>query len=279
MMLGMTPPNPARTPAPRPPRLATAALPVALAAVVALAGCGGPSRPAAPAVPAASAPAASSPAPSRGPASAPVDLSGAPAYAAIARTDVTVRSKPGGGDIVALFPRKNPWGSPVPFLVRSASRDQSGHTWLKVLLPRKPNESTGWVRRDQVTLTGISRRAEVDLSARTLRLFKGDRVEQVYRVAVGKPSTPTPTGTFFVSLKLRPPQISTTYGAWALGLSAYSPVLNQFGTGDGQIALHGWANLGDLGLAVSHGCVRLDNQAVSTLAAELPLGAPVTIRA
>jgi lipoprotein-anchoring transpeptidase ErfK/SrfK len=167
----------------------------------------------------------------------------------------------------------------VPFLVRSASRDQAGNTWLKVLLPRKPNGSTGWVRRDQVTLTGISRHAEVDLSARTLRLFQGDRVERVYQVAVGKPGTPTPTGTFFVTLKLRPPQISTTYGAWALGLSAYSPVLNQFGTGDGQIALHGWANLGDLGLAVSHGCVRLDNQAVSTLAAELPLGAPVTIRA
>jgi lipoprotein-anchoring transpeptidase ErfK/SrfK len=98
-------------------------------------------------------------------------------------------------------------------------------------------------------------------------------------VAVGAPDTPTPTGEFYVTVHLRPPQISPIYGAWALGLSAYSDVLDQFGTGDGQIALHGWSNLADLGQAVSHGCVRLDNQAISSLAQALPIGSPVTIRA
>jgi lipoprotein-anchoring transpeptidase ErfK/SrfK len=98
-------------------------------------------------------------------------------------------------------------------------------------------------------------------------------------VGIGRSFTPTPTGRFFVTVKLRPPQISAVYGAWALGLSGYSEVLEQFGAGDGQIALHGTADPGDLGKQVSNGCVRVDNQAITALARTLPLGTPVVIRA
>ena len=97
-------------------------------------------------------------------------------------------------------------------------------------------------------------------------------------VGIGHQATPTPTGSFYVTVKLRPPQISAVYGAWALGLSGYSDVLEQFGTGDGQIALHGTADPSDLGREVSSGCVRLDNEAITILARMLPLGTPVTIR-
>jgi lipoprotein-anchoring transpeptidase ErfK/SrfK len=55
-------------------------------------------------------------------------------------------------------------------------------------------------------------------------------------------------------------------------------VLEQFGSGDGQIALHGTDDLGDLGQEVSNGCVRMANEAITALANSLPLGAPVTIR-
>ena len=101
--------------------------------------------------------------------------------------------------------------------------------------------------------------------------------EEAGAAAVGRPSKPTPTGQFYVTVKLRPPQISPVYGAWALALSGFSNVLDQFGTGDGQIALHGTSNTAEIGQAVSHGCVRLDNQVVTTLAKLLPLGTPVTI--
>jgi lipoprotein-anchoring transpeptidase ErfK/SrfK len=120
---------------------------------------------------------------------------------------------------------------------------------------------------------------EVSLSARTVRLLRDGRARRTWRVGIGRPFTPTPTGRFFVTVKLRPPQVSAVYGAWALGLSGYSEVLEQFGAGDGQIALHGTADAGDLGNRVSNGCLRLDNQAITTLAETLPLGTPVTIRA
>ena len=60
---------------------------------------------------------------------------------------------------------------------------------------------------------------------------------------VGKPSTPTPTGHFFVEEAgaLRPQYVGAPY---ALALSARSNVLQEFEGGPGQIALHGTANVG-----------------------------------
>jgi lipoprotein-anchoring transpeptidase ErfK/SrfK len=258
------------TPARRPTAVAVAAV-----LAVVLAGCGG-AAPAEPAAPAPTAAPTTRPAPKAG----PVRLGGAPAYAALATTDVTVRSRPRGGEVVGLFPRTTPWGSPTPFLVEGARRNVTGETWLKVLVPRRPNESTGWVRRDQVRLQPVDHEVEVSLSGRTVRLLRDGREVGTWPAGVGRSYTPTPTGRFFVTVKLRPPQISTVYGAWALGLSGYSEVHEQFGTGDGQIALHGTHDpAGDLGREVSNGCVRLDNQAITTLAEALPLGTPVTIRA
>jgi len=212
------------------------------------------------------------------PADGPVSLGTAAAYAAIARGEVTVRSRPGGGRTVDQFPAKLPWGTPTPFLVREARR-VGGQLWYRVLLPKRPNESTGWVRADQVSTVARTYSAEIDLSARRLTLYRGSDAVHTYPVAVGQPGTPTPTGRFFVTVKLRPPRISAVYGAWALGLSAYSEVFDQFGTGDGQIALHGTNNGSELGQAVSHGCVRLSNPSISTLADLLPPGSPVDIHA
>jgi lipoprotein-anchoring transpeptidase ErfK/SrfK len=257
----------------RPTALAAALL--ALAAVAA--GCGGDAPAGEPAAPAPTTAAAAAPAP---PKAGPVHLGNARAYVALAATDITVRSRPDGGRVVGLFTRTTPWGSPTPFLVREARRTAGGETWLKVLLPRRPNGSSGWLLGDQVRVRPVDYSVQVDLSARTVRLLRGGRTLRTWRAGVGRAWTPTPTGSFFVTVKLRPPQISSVYGAWALGLSGYSEVHEQFGTGDGQIALHGSNNPGaDLGREVSNGCVRLDNQAISTLADTLPLGTPVTIQA
>jgi lipoprotein-anchoring transpeptidase ErfK/SrfK len=248
---------------------------VLLALAVVLAGCGG----SAPAEPASQTPTTAAPAAKPAPKAGPVHLGNARAYVAVASTDVTVRSRPGGGRVVGLFPQTTPWGSPTAFLVREGRRTASGETWLKVLVPRRPNGSSGWLRRDQVRLRPVDYSVEVDLSARTVRLLRGGRAMRTWQVGIGRAWTPTPTGSFYVTVKLRPPQISAVYGAWALGLSGYSEVHEQFGTGDGQIALHGNLNPAHVGREVSNGCVRMDDQAISTLADTLPLGTPVTIQA
>jgi len=255
---------------------APAALVALLAAVLALAGCGGPE----PAAPAPLDPSAGPAAPTTTVRRAGVvRLGKAPAYVALAAKDVTVRSRPAGGGIVAVFPQELPWGSPTPFLISEARRTAAGETWLKVLLPRRPNGSSGWVQRDQVRIRPVSHEVVVDLSSRTASLLEDRRKVRSFRVGVGTTGTPTPTGRFYVTVKLRPPQISAAaYGAWALGLSGYSEVHQSFGTGDGQIALHGTYKPWLLGRPVSNGCVRMDNETITLLAETLPLGTPVTIQ-
>jgi lipoprotein-anchoring transpeptidase ErfK/SrfK len=94
---------------------------------------------------------------------------------------------------------------------------------------------------------------------------------------VGKPSTPTPVGRFFVeeTLQLNDQAVGAPY---ALALSARSNVLQEFDGGPGQIALHGTNNVGGiLGTAASHGCIRLATSAVTWLAFRTGPGTPVTI--
>jgi lipoprotein-anchoring transpeptidase ErfK/SrfK len=255
-----------------------AAVAALLVAVLALAGCGGSE----PAVPAPLDPEAGPAAPTTTVVrrAGAVHLGNAPAYVALAVKDVTVRSRPAGGDIVAVFPQNLPWGSPTPFLISEARRTAAGDTWLRVLLPRRPNGSSGWVQRDQVRIKPVSHEVVVDLSSRTASLLENRRKVRSFRVGIGTAGTPTPTGRFYVTVKLRPPQISAAaYGAWALGLSGYSEVHQSFGTGDGQIALHGTYKPWLLGQPVSNGCVRMDNETITLLAETLPLGTPVTIQA
>jgi len=257
---------------------APAVIALLLALALAVAGCGGgdPVPPAAPEATAAAPAATGNPAPQAG----QVHLGDAPAYVALAVKDVTVRSRPRGGGVVAVFPADLPWGSPTPFLIKEARRTAAGDTWLEVLLPRRPNGSSGWIRNDQVKIRPLSHAVEIDLSSRTGSLLRDHRKVSSWRVGIGTAGTPTPTGRFYVTVKLRPPQISAAaYGAWALGLSGYSEVHQSFGTGDGQIALHGTYKPWLLGRPVSNGCVRMDNETVTMLAETLPLGTPVTIRA
>ena len=259
-------------------RPAPAAVAALLAAVLVLAGCGG-SKPAAPPPldPSAGPPAPTTTTVRR---AGVVRLGDAPAYVALATKDVTVRSRPAvGGDVVAVFPQLLPWGSPTPFLISEARRTAAGDTWLRVLLPRRPNGSSGWVQRDQVRIRPVSHEVVVDLSSRTASLLEDRHKVRSFRVGVGTAGTPTPIGRFYVTVKLRPPQISAAaYGAWALGLSGYSEVHQTFGTGDGQIALHGTYKPWLLGQPVSNGCVRMDNETITLLAETLPLGTPVTIQ-
>jgi lipoprotein-anchoring transpeptidase ErfK/SrfK len=258
-----------------------AAVSAVLAAMLAvfLAGCGGAQDPAPPPLldpSAGPAPATTAAAPRAG----EIKLGDAPAYVALAVKDVTVRNRPGRkGDIVAVFPQALPWGSPTPFLIDQARRTAAGDVWLKVLLPKRPNGSSGWVEREQIRIKPVTHQVVVDLSSRTASLLRGKKQMRSFRVGVGTAGTPTPTGRFYVTVKLRPPQISAdAYGAWALGLSGYSEVHQTFGTGDGQIALHGTYKPWLLGQPVSNGCVRMDNETITLLAETLPLGTPVTIQ-
>jgi lipoprotein-anchoring transpeptidase ErfK/SrfK len=156
-----------------------------------------------------------------------------------------------------------------------ASGDSPG--WLRVLLPTRPNGSTGWVRRDQVELHTVDDAVTIDLTARTLTVRTDDEVVLTTPVAVGTAQNPTPTGAFYVVDKLDTGQADGAYGPFAFGLSAHSDTLSEFGGGDGQVGIHGTNDPSSIGRDASHGCIRVPNEVAVELAATLDLGTPVTI--
>jgi lipoprotein-anchoring transpeptidase ErfK/SrfK len=162
--------------------------------------------------------------------------------------------------------------------VLAQTTDPSGVGWLRVLLPGRPNGHSGWIERSSTKPASTDWRVTVDLSARRVTTFRDGHRERRFRAVVGKPSTPTPTGRFFVEETLRLGKHAI--GApLALALSARSRVLKQFEGGPGQIALHGTNNVGGtLGTAASHGCVRLHTSAITWLAAHIDAGTMVTIQ-
>jgi lipoprotein-anchoring transpeptidase ErfK/SrfK len=171
------------------------------------------------------------------------------------------------------LPRHGTFGEPRVFLVRE---ELDG--WLRVLLPMEPNGSEGWIRSADVELSEHPYRIRVDLGARRLTLFEEDDVVLRESVAVGMPGAPTPTGMFFTTVLARPDDTGGPYGRFAYGLSAYSEVYEEFAGGDGQVAIHGTNAPWLIGQAVSHGCIRMSNAAITRLARVVPLGTPVRIR-
>lgn len=152
-----------------------------------------------------------------------------------------------------------------------------GAAWLRVRVPGRPNGSTGWIRSYLTADTSTSWRIVVATASRRVTVYRQGRVVRVFAAIVGKPSTPTPRGEFFVEESVRL-QAGDVGAPFALALSARSYVLQEFAGGPGQIALHGLGNIGGrLGTAVSHGCVRLDNGAMRWLVTRIGPGVPVTI--
>jgi lipoprotein-anchoring transpeptidase ErfK/SrfK len=150
-------------------------------------------------------------------------------------------------------------------------------SWLEVRLPGRPNSHTGWIARRATTEWATNWRLVVNRSRRQVAVYRSGRLVRVFKAVVGKPSTPTPSGEFFVeeSVALRSSDVGAPF---ALALSARSEVLQEFDGGPGQIALHGLSNVGGVpGTATSHGCVRLTDAAMRWLVVRIGRGTPVTI--
>ena len=156
--------------------------------------------------------------------------------------------------------------------------DADGARWLRVRLPGRPNNSTGWIRKARTTRSSTAWHLVVDLSDRRLTVYRSGRLVRAFSAVIGRPATPTPRGSYFVeeTVLLTGGQVGGPYG---LALSARSYVLQEFAGGPGQIAVHGvWNVGGKLGTAASHGCVRLDTASITWLGERIGPGVPVTIR-
>lgn len=165
------------------------------------------------------------------------------------------------------------FGGPRTFLVLSETED-----WVEVKVPVRPNGSTGWVRKSDVSFTLSTMRIEVDVSDRTVVILDGDTPVFETVGAVGRDAYPTPVGEWFLrdAIAWDP---NSVYGPWVLALSAFSEQIDEINGGQAVVALHGTSQPDKLGSAVSLGCVRLSNDDITTVASLVPVGSPVIITA
>ena len=120
-------------------------------------------------------------------------------------------------------------------------------------------------------------RIVVDVSSHKLFLYKRGRLVLSTPVAVGKSSTPTPRGRFYITQRFVLTNPNGPYGARALGISAFSDVLRSWRDG-GPVGIHGTNEPFSIGRPVSHGCVRLPEHAMLDVFRQVPLATPVIIR-
>lgn len=183
-----------------------------------------------------------------------------------------------GSHQVAIVPDRRPiTGERTTLPVIGHSTASDGTAWLRVMLPGRPDGSTGWIAKAGTHELVTDWRILVDLAARRVTAYRDGLKTRAFQAVVGKPSTPTPTGQFFVeeTVQMKPGEAD---GPFALALSARSNVLQEFEGGPGQIGIHGREGLGGtLGSAESHGCIRLATASIDWLAARIGPGTPVKI--
>ncbi len=194
-------------------------------------------------------------------------------------TDHGVHRRPSGrsarvADVADLRPIT---GERTALPVIGSSRDSHGVRWLRVMLPGRPNGSTGWIAQQGTREAATPWRLVVHLNLRSVLVYRTGRLVARFGAVVGKPSTPTPVGSYFVEEAVKLGTLEPG-GPFALALSARSDALREFDGGPGQIALHGRSRLGGkLGTAASHGCIRLSSGSIEWLAERVGPGVPVMI--
>jgi hypothetical protein len=168
-------------------------------------------------------------------------------------------------------------GFPEVYLLLSLHTDAHGQAWVKLRIPGRPNGRTGWVLRPAL---GAFRETRwllvIDLRRRALTAYFDGRVRFRAPVGIGKPSSPTPPGRFWVRERFPIADRSSAYWPYAIGTSDYSTLTDW--PGGGIVGIHG-----DFGEPLSipgdpsHGCVRMRDSDIAWLAPRITLGTPLRI--
>lgn len=182
------------------------------------------------------------------------------------RQELAVFTAPGGPALARIGPEQvgQTW---LPVIA-----EQPG--WVQVLLPSRPNGSTGWL-----PATGLDRAVtpylvRVHLRSLSMELLNQGRLRGEWTIGIGKESAPTPPGRTFLlgSFSDR----KQKYSPVILPLGTHSPTLDSFGGGPGTVAIHTWPTDDVFGTRSSDGCIRVPRDALDQLT-EVPLGTLVLV--
>ena len=136
---------------------------------------------------------------------------------------------------------------------------------------------------DRATIQAMVGRIVVDLSDKRLQLIRDGKAVKTYRVAIGTPDHPTPTGTYTITTRQVDPTWNPPDSPWAEGLGPIPPGPGNplgtrwIGTSAPAIGIHGTYADNSIGTAASHGCLRMHIPEVEALYEEVAVGMEVEI--
>ncbi len=122
----------------------------------------------------------------------------------------------------------------------------------------------------------------IELSDRRVYLYRGDKLTTSYPVAIGKAGWETPVGSYKVMEMQRNPTWQHPWTGKLVPPGAKNPLgarwIGFWTDGKNFIGFHGTPQEKLVGQAVSHGCVRMRNQDILALYAQVDVGTPVTVK-
>jgi lipoprotein-anchoring transpeptidase ErfK/SrfK len=124
----------------------------------------------------------------------------------------------------------------------------------------------------------------VDRSSFRLYLWKDLKLSKTYAIAVGQVGLDTPAGLYAIQNKAVDPVWSVPNSAWAGNLAGTqvppgpsNPIKARWMGIYAGAGIHGTDDVGSIGSAASHGCIRMAVPDVVDLYDRVPVGAPVYI--
>ena len=130
--------------------------------------------------------------------------------------------------------------------------------------PAKEHEILAKKRNGVINLSPANMLIQINLQERRLYLYQRELLYNSYPIAIGKPSTPSPIGSWtIVNKKIMDGR--QVYGTRWMGLSKPN------------YGVHGTNNPNSIGKAVSLGCIRMYNHDIESVFSLVSLGTHVEI--
>ncbi len=178
---------------------------------------------------------------------------------------------------VARLTWETPDRFPSMYLLLRTHWDASGREWVQLRVPGRPNGQTGWLERGALGPFHLNHLLVV-VNREQMRMYFYARGHRIWSapVGVGKPSTPTPAGHFWIDERFTISNPTSGYYPYAFGTTDYSTLTEW--PGGGVVGIHGpYYDAPGIPGQISHGCIRLHVSDDFWLAAHVKLGTPLHV--
>jgi hypothetical protein len=186
--------------------------------------------------------------------------------ASLRSATLALRAAPESSRILARVGRTTEFGSATRITVVADRGD-----WLEVISQQLPDGVHAFVRRSAIELARRPYVLEANITRRRLIVWRWGRIVRAFPIGIGAPISPTPSGRFSITDKLRNFD-PADFGCCVLALSGHQTHLPPGWRGGDQLAIH---QGGGLGRAVSAGCLQASGANMRYLMRVIPLGTQI----